>query len=316
MPGQEFIDSPPGMKLRLHASRRSNRKRSGCKLPASTLIANCVRHPRDRPDKSRADPVFNPRIDGSNKFRHRRHFLRSQRDSCSRRSGKFSPSNRKIFPAIWLESARPNSPTHSNQPLTGYSCESIQISTQFGCQCRASPNQIVPARPPSSAQTPYIQSRLCAPAVRLRIGIRRPSSLSLSVPSRTGVVAELEAYPKEIKTLEDHLRKRRLDLGLLQREVAVQIGATESTIYNWERQRNTPEIRFIAPIIEFLGYNPLPTPTTLSEQLIFHRTRRGLSQEKFARILGVDPTTLASWETGRRRPSRSHTKLLSRIGIA
>jgi hypothetical protein len=47
----------------------------------------------------------------------------------------------------------------------------------------------------------------------------------------------------------------RLDLGLLPREVAEQIVADKTPIYHWERQVNTPGMRFIARIIEFLGYD-------------------------------------------------------------
>jgi transcriptional regulator with XRE-family HTH domain len=74
-----------------------------------------------------------------------------------------------------------------------------------------------------------------------------------------------DQYPKEINTLGDHIRKRRLDLGLLQREVAEKIGVTKATIYHWERQRTQPEIRFIARIIEFLGYDPIPQPKSFSD---------------------------------------------------
>ena len=113
-----------------------------------------------------------------------------------------------------------------------------------------------------------------------------------------------EAYPKEINTLGDHIRKRRFDLGLLQREVAGQIGVDEATIYNWERQRNQPEIWFIAPIIGFLGYCPFPEPIGLPERLSFFRKRQGLSQKVFARTLGIHPATLGGWETGRHQPGR------------
>lgn len=41
-------------------------------------------------------------------------------------------------------------------------------------------------------------------------------------------------YPKILKTLGDHIRKKRLDLGLLQKDVAKIIGTTESTIWNRE----------------------------------------------------------------------------------
>ncbi len=41
------------------------------------------------------------------------------------------------------------------------------------------------------------------------------------------------AYPQTPKTLGDHLRKKRLDLKLLQKEVAQRLGVGESTVYNW-----------------------------------------------------------------------------------
>jgi len=53
------------------------------------------------------------------------------------------------------------------------------------------------------------------------------------------------AYPKELKTLGQQLRKRRLDLGLTQKQVAEIIGVTESSVYNWERRSKAmnPSIR-------------------------------------------------------------------------
>lgn len=65
-------------------------------------------------------------------------------------------------------------------------------------------------------------------------------------------------YPKELKTLGDHIRKRRINLGLLQREVAEEIGVSKATIYNWENHRTKPPDRYIGGIMEFLAYKPLP----------------------------------------------------------
>ena len=64
-------------------------------------------------------------------------------------------------------------------------------------------------------------------------------------------------YPCVLNTLGDHIRKRRLELGLYQREVASKIGVDESTVYRWERNETSPPSRFIPQIINFLGYNPL-----------------------------------------------------------
>ena len=117
-------------------------------------------------------------------------------------------------------------------------------------------------------------------------------------------------YPKEINTLGDHIRKRRLDLGLFQKEVAEKIGVDAGTITNWERQRIPPSIRFIAPIIKFLGYDPLPCPNSFPEKLKTLRQRMGLSQKKLAARLGIDPSTLSGWECGKHRPTKKSRRLI------
>jgi transcriptional regulator with XRE-family HTH domain len=61
------------------------------------------------------------------------------------------------------------------------------------------------------------------------------------------------------KKIGEHIRKRRLDLGLLQLEVATMIEVTESTIWNWEHGTE-PELRHMPKIIEFLGYVPFECP--------------------------------------------------------
>jgi DNA-binding XRE family transcriptional regulator len=111
------------------------------------------------------------------------------------------------------------------------------------------------------------------------------------------------AYPQQLKTLGDHLRKRRLDLGLLQKEVAKKIGVNKSTITNWELNHNFPELRFISAIIEFLGYWPYVTEAdNLSQQIVAKRTRLGLSQKEPTRILGGDPKSLDRGEQDKGQP--------------
>jgi transcriptional regulator with XRE-family HTH domain len=95
-------------------------------------------------------------------------------------------------------------------------------------------------------------------------------------------------------------------------DVAHRIGVHESTLYNWERQRTVPEIRFMPKIIEFLGYSPTPSETakTFQERLKALRTKLGLSQRKLAMKLGIDPGTLGSWERGRHRPTRRYRRTI------
>jgi transcriptional regulator with XRE-family HTH domain len=101
-------------------------------------------------------------------------------------------------------------------------------------------------------------------------------------------------------------------LGLLQKEVAERIECDTATITNWELNHSSPELRFTPRIIAFLGYDPCDRGSgTLGERIVACRQRMGLSQKKFARRLGVDPTTVARWERGEGRPSRKLWKRLA-----
>jgi DNA-binding XRE family transcriptional regulator len=117
-------------------------------------------------------------------------------------------------------------------------------------------------------------------------------------------------YPKDLQTLGDHIRRRRLELGLFQKDAAKQIGVDEATIYNWESNETQPTNRSIPRIIQFLGYNPLPAAGTLSERLVVCRRALGLTQRAMARRLQVDPTTILSWETKRRRRSTKLSRIV------
>jgi len=121
----------------------------------------------------------------------------------------------------------------------------------------------------------------------------------------TGYKALPPAYPRELKTLGDHLRKRRLDLGLLQRDVAERLEVNQMTICNWETNRTSPQLRFIPRIIAFLGYDPCDTPPqALGKRILATRRRLGLSQKRLAGLLDVDPGTLSCWEGGKSSPSK------------
>jgi DNA-binding XRE family transcriptional regulator len=65
-----------------------------------------------------------------------------------------------------------------------------------------------------------------------------------------------KGYPLKPVSLGDHLRKKRLDLGLYQAQVAERIGVTKSTVYNWEHGRE-PDPKHHPKIVEFLGYTPM-----------------------------------------------------------
>lgn len=102
----------------------------------------------------------------------------------------------------------------------------------------------------------------------------------------------------------DRVRTRRLDLGLLQKQLAAKIGVNATTIWNWECHKSSPQIHVLPQVTKFIGYNPFPEPTSEAEKLVVARKALGLTQKAMARKLGVDPTTLHRWENGVRRPSR------------
>ena len=120
-----------------------------------------------------------------------------------------------------------------------------------------------------------------------------------------------KAYPKELKTIGDHIRKKRLDLKLHQYEVARLIGVTTTTVFNWERNYSSPELRHIPKVIKFLGYIPFEKkPETSGEKIVYYRWLSGMTQKDLARKIGVDPTTLAKWERNEKQPQNTILKIL------
>ena len=117
-------------------------------------------------------------------------------------------------------------------------------------------------------------------------------------------------YPKLLNTLGDHIRSRRLDLGLFQSTVAEQIGVDTMTIHNWEGNKSSPAIRYIPAIVGLLGYSPFPPARTLPGQLARVRKMLGMTQRNLAEALGVDPGTLQGWEAGQHEPVRKNGRLL------
>src|SRR5665647_3168855 len=57
-------------------------------------------------------------------------------------------------------------------------------------------------------------------------------------------------------TIGEKLKNRRIELGLLQKDVANVIGVCEDSITFWENNRSIPSVMYYPKIIQFLGYVP------------------------------------------------------------
>ncbi|MGE0129490.1 MAG: helix-turn-helix domain-containing protein [Blastocatellales bacterium] len=118
------------------------------------------------------------------------------------------------------------------------------------------------------------------------------------------------AYPKELNTLGDWIRKTRLDQGLFQEQVAQMLGVTEQSVTNWELHYNEPEALHIPRIIEFIGYCPYDPTTNLIDRVETIRRAFGLTQEQFSRILKVDESSFASWVRREHKPVKRSVEIL------
>lgn len=97
----------------------------------------------------------------------------------------------------------------------------------------------------------------------------------------------------------EHLRKVRMDRGLLQREVAAEFGVTASMVMFWETAASGIGLRHLKPVLDFLGYDPRPIGATLGEQMKRKREGMSLSQRELAEKLGVDSSSVGAVEQGR-----------------
>ena len=118
-------------------------------------------------------------------------------------------------------------------------------------------------------------------------------------------------HPKNLTTIGEHVKKKRIDLRLLQKEVAERIGVSEDCITLWENNRSIPQVKFMPKIIQFLEYIPVKINTeTLGGKVKAYRYLKGLSHKKFGKLLGVDASSVSAWESNKSSPREATLKLL------
>lgn len=104
---------------------------------------------------------------------------------------------------------------------------------------------------------------------------------------------------------------------MLQKDVAGMIGVTEAAISIWETDAAKPEVCHYPKIALFLGYLPFEgETTTLAGKLLYYQHMRGITQKELADQLGVNPSTLYHFGTGKHMPSpKVRMKLESILSI-
>ena len=113
----------------------------------------------------------------------------------------------------------------------------------------------------------------------------------------------------------DRLRRRRLDLGLLQQDVAKALGVSSETVRDWELGHKLPKLQYRPALFAYLGEElPRETAATFPEALRAARRSMGLSRRCFAELVGFGcPDTIADWEHGIRMPMPRPLERLKRF---
>jgi len=104
--------------------------------------------------------------------------------------------------------------------------------------------------------------------------------------------------------LGDHLRAKRIESGLTQKQLCTQLGCGHLSLGQWELNQHQPSIRHIPKIVEFLGFDPFPEPTDPVAKLRKIRMLNGWNYKKTATMVGVDPCSLTAWERGEHHPTK------------
>lgn len=126
----------------------------------------------------------------------------------------------------------------------------------------------------------------------------------------------IPGYPDALEHLGHHLLKRRLDLGLQQKQAAEILETGAWNLRNWESGRHGIHISYYPRIIQFLGYNPIPPAATRGQAVRRERLSRGWSRRQVGRQAGVDEATVRRIEDDRPGISRGHlARVLNALGV-
>ena len=120
-------------------------------------------------------------------------------------------------------------------------------------------------------------------------------------------------YPNQLQTIGDHVRRKRTEIGLLQRELGARLAVDKTTVSHWERNLTSPALQHWPRILGFLGYSPVDAGEALPDRLRAYRRVNGLTQEQFARLVGACESTIRGWESGDHLPHSNFLQIVIKI---
>jgi transcriptional regulator with XRE-family HTH domain len=109
----------------------------------------------------------------------------------------------------------------------------------------------------------------------------------------------------------EHVKKRRLDLGLKQKEVSARLGMHFTSLQLWERGIGDLGVKPLAEIIRFLGYVPFECEASPGGRISFLRRCCGKTQAELAEMISCNPETVGRWESNLSNFSRNRDLAVS-----
>lgn len=114
------------------------------------------------------------------------------------------------------------------------------------------------------------------------------------------------------QTVGEHIKYERVRRGMRQRDLALATNADVWTVITWEKHGAEPSVKFIPAIIEWLGYDPLPTGETFGEKIRWKRKKAGLTRQQLADRVGLSYCAIEQWERNACKPLPSNLRMLER----
>ncbi|MBS1734395.1 MAG: transcriptional regulator [Bacteroidetes bacterium] len=144
-------------------------------------------------------------------------------------------------------------------------------------------------------------------------GYSTPLAIPFSELHNIVPIPDNRPFPASLEIIGNHIKKARLERGILIKDVITFIGIDRETLRNWERDATDPHVKYYPAIERFLGYAPWNSKAeTLSEKIKMYRYRNGLTLEQFGNLLGVRECMVWEWESNNRMPyKKTKDRILS-----